>query len=446
MNLLPHTDALVAAEAATVPGDLFGELFAEDHTKLIVEVDRGGVRACRLRRDRGTGIRRVLQSRVRYRHLDRLDPEALPGLVAAARNGGPVRGKPPDRGGSDGDATVDVDACVRLAEETLGAVGNGSSGERNWVRVVAGAQRVLIARADTGVVEETRRYAAVHVHMIARRGRQLCACRRSTGGVDVTALAACGAHLRVAGEAAEAAAGQLDAVPAPIGRMPVILGPGNPAMLLHEACGHALEADVAGTAGSAYAGLKGQRVAAPFVGLLDDPGYPEDAPLYRVDDEGERAGRTVLIDRGVLGEPLRDRRHGGGGHGRRIGYAYPPLPRMAGTVLMAGEEDPADIVRHTGTGIYVASIGGGDTELASGRFTLRVDEGFLIERGRVTAPIRPAVVTGRGPEVLAGIDRVGADLRVLGHTYLCRKLDQFPLVVNLGQPTVRVAELTVREG
>lgn len=438
MSLLPHADALAAAEAAAAPGDLFGELFAEDHTKLIVEVDRGGVRVCRLRRDRGTGIRRVLESRVRHRHLDRLDPEALRGLAMAVRHGEPVRGA--DRDCSDGDSRVDVDACVRLGEEALGATGNGSS----WVRVVAGVQQILIARPDLGVVEETRRYAAVHAHVISRRGRQLRACRRSAGGTDVATLAARGAHLQVARKANQASAGQLDAVPAPTGRMPVILGPGNPAMLLHEACGHAMEADVAATAGSAYSGR--QRVAAPFVTLLDDPGCPADAPLYEVDDEGEPAQQAVLIDRGVLGERLRDRRHGGGGHGRRLSYAYAPLPRMAGTVLAAGEEDPADIIRSTGQGIYVASIGGGDTDLASGRFTLRVDEGFLIEHGRITAPIRPAVLAGRGPEVLAGIDRVGSDLHVLGHTYLCRKLDQFPLVVNLGQPTVRVAELTVREG
>lgn len=437
MSLLPHDAALAAVTAAHVAGDRFGELFAEDHTKLMIDIGHEGeVRSSRPRRERGMGLRRVTGGPVRYRYVDALDPAALTGLAAAVRDGSVPRGGA--RGDVGGES--DVDACVRLGRLALAAVGDGV---RARVRVVSGVQHVLVARADAGVLEESRRYAAVHVHVVARSGSQVRSVRRSAGGVDLASLEG---RLDVGAQAREAALAGLDAVPAPTGTMRVILGPGSPAMLLHEACGHALEADVAGWDGAAYAGLTGEAVASPLVTLLDDPGAPAAAPLYTVDDEGSPAAPVALIEAGVLTGRLRDRAHGGRGHGRRLTYAYPPLPRMAGTVVAPGPHDPEEIVADTMSGIYVAAIGGGDTDLASGRFRLRVDEGFLVENGRITAPIRPGVLSGRGSEVLAAVDRVGTDLRVLGHTYLCRKLDQFPLVVNLGQPTLRVAAISVREG
>lgn len=438
--LLPHDAALAAVGAAPAPGDLFGELFAEHRDHVVVEVAGGEVRTCRLRQERGVGIRRVTPHDVRHLHVDHLDPDALPSLTRALRHDEPLRDLPRHSDVAEFDVAPSVRAGLEAEAEALRV------SQEVMVRVVTGVQRVLIARADTGVTEESRPYAAVHVHAVARRGKQVRRSRRSVGATDIHAILARGLHLEIARVAGEAAERQVDAVAAPSGEFPVVLGPGSPAMLVHEACGHALEADLAGREGSAYGALLGRRVADPIVTLVDDPALPGDSPLYGVDDEGEPARPVTLVERGVVRSFLRDRRHGGSGHGRRLGYAYPPLPRMASTVIAAGEEPPEDIIAATDRGVYVQSIGGGDTDMGSGRFNLQVDEGFLIENGRIGAPIRGAVLSGRGPYVLAAIDRVGSDLHVLGHTYLCRKLDQFPLVVNVGQPTIRVSKLAVWGG
>jgi TldD protein len=441
--LLPHDVVL----AATI-GLGLGEVFAESRRHAVVEISGGQVRMARHRYEQGIGIRAATADGCRHVHTAGLDPAVVPELAAAAVHCGPLPGTARR---DEAVPPIDVGPAVRLGIDTErdALAAGGPELTEVMVRVVTGEQRVLIGRADHPVAEETRCYAALHVHVTAAKGPLVRRCRRSAGARTVADLTGVPDLAR---QAAAAALLQLEAVPAPSGELPVVLAPGGPAILLHEACGHALEADLAERPGSAYGGLLGVPVAAPIVSLEDDPGTPADAPLYGVDDEGEPATATVLVARGVLRDHLRDRQQGArsgrpaNGHGRRLSYAYPAISRMAGTVVAAGVDDPDDIIRDTGRGLYVRSIGGGDTDMGSGRFNLQVEEGYLIEGGRLGAPIRGAMLSGRGPDVLAAIDRVGFDLAVLGHTYLCRKLDQFPLVVNLGQPTIRVSRLGVWGG
>lgn len=458
MSTLLVLDPSAAQTAATaaVAGASLGEVFAEQRAYTIYEVGGGEVLTSHRRQQRGIGVRRLDGDRVRLAHAATLDEAALPGLVAAVTGGTERRtGSAPDPCAGPGPAWPELapGPALALARETeraaMAAAGNDDVA--CTVKVISFAQRVLVARPDR-VVTDLRRCASLHIRATVRREQKVRWARLAYGAADLAGLTAGDRHRQAARRAVASAVERLAAVPAPAGELPVVLGPGNPAMLLHEACGHALEADLVDSPGAAYRGRFGTRVAAPGFTLIDDPGHPPAGAQYRTDDEGEPARAVTLVDDGVLTGRLLDRRHAArqrtasNGHGRRLSYAYPPLPRMAGTFVAAGTHPPEEIISATRRGLYVGSIGGGDTDLGSGRFNLQVDEAYLIEDGRLTAPVRGAVLSGSGAEVLAAIDLVGDDVELLCHTYICNKLDQFPLLVNLGQPTLRVSRLSVWGG
>lgn len=446
---------LVRTTLATVlrPGDAFADLFAERMTQAIYEIVAGRVDNARVRSEQGVGIRRIGERSSQHVHLPDISELGLAALVAALRDSSmptPIMPVPPTQL-----TTSPVDEIVALGQAAAAEAERwcaGHSGTTVTTRVVVSSQAVLIGRSDGPIHEEVRDKAALHVEVVVRHERKVRKSRRSMGGQQIADLRADDRYLALARLPAEAALARLEAVAAPSGEMPVILGPGGPATLLHEACGHPLEADLAHHPGSAYYGSIGTRVAGPMVTVVDDPRAPDGAPLYHIDDEGVPAEATVLIERGILRDYLYDRRSAAqagratNGHARRLSYAYPPLPRMSTTYVQPGTLDPAEIIAATERGILVQSIAGGDTDMGSGRFNLQVDEGFLIEGGRISTPIRGAVLSGRGPEVLQAIDMVGNDCAFLSHGYLCNKLDQFPLVVSVGQPTLRVARMLVWGG
>jgi len=451
---IDEDQALAAARSVLVPGDAFGELFAEHRTHAVYEISDGEPRTARIRHEEGTGLRGVGSAGVRHFHAPGSDPATVDRLAAIGRgesDASPPAPRPRATLGDDELLEALLQDAVDTAREAETEALKASDGAVDvTARVVVGWQQVLIVRSDGRRTAEERRYAALHMIAVARRERQVRKGRRSHGCQEIAELRADGRHLALGRAAAQSALERLDAVSAPSGEMPVVLAPGGPATLFHEACGHALEADLAQWPGSAYYGQLGQRVADPGVTVIDDPGFPADARLYDNDDEGERGRTTYLIEDGVLRAHLLDRRHSptaqGTGNARRLSYAYPPLPRMSVTYLAPGHHDPAEIIQATPRGIYVVSIAGGDTDMGSGRFNLQVDEGYLIENGQLGPPIRGAMLSGRGPDILRQIDLVGTDLRPLSQTYLCNKLDQFPLVVNVGQPTVRIASLAVWAG
>lgn len=442
--MITDPDAARRTAAAVLrPGDI-GEVFAERRAHITYEVAGGETQAVRERFEHGMSLRRTSPDGTALSHVANLDPATLPALASALSGGEPV----PSRG--DAPAALPGADVLALAMR-VDRHAQRAGGVRVSVKVVAFEQHVLIARPDR-VVTELRTSASLHVRASARRGSAVRSATRAYGDESIAGLAAGDRAERTCDEAVAAALLRLDAVPANPGTLPVVLGPGTPAMLLHEACGHPLEADLVDRPGAAFRGRFGDRVASSAVTLVDDPGAPANGPQYGVDDEGEPARRAVLVEGGVLRERLTDRWHAeqagvrGNAHGRRLGYAYPPLPRMAGTFVEPGDHDPAEIIAATPHGLYVTSIGGGDTDMGSGRFTLRVDEGHLIENGRLGPPVRGAMLSGRGSDVLAGIDLVGNDCVRACHTYVCNKIDQFPLLVNLGQPTIRVAGLSVWGG
>jgi TldD protein len=250
----------------------------------------------------------------------------------------------------------------------------------------------------------------------------------------------------VARIAADRALTMLRARPAPAGKLPVVLKRGAGGVLFHEACGHGLEADLVEKDWSVFAGRVGEQVASPLVTLVDDGSYAREWGTFAIDDEGAPAQRNVLIHRGVLTDYmwdyLRSRKEGraSSGNGRRETYQHLPMVRMTNTFLLEGPDDPDAIIRDTPYGIYCIALGGGSVNTATGDFVFGVTEGYMIENGEITEPVRAAQLIGNGPETLTLVDAVGNDFETWAGT--CGK-DGQGVPVSSGQPTLRVRELTV---
>ena len=247
--------------------------------------------------------------------------------------------------------------------------------------------------------------------------------------------------------AAKRALTKLEARPAPSGTLPVVIGPGSGGVLFHEACGHGLEADLVRKGASAFRDRIGEQVASPLVTLIDDGTMPEEWGFFAVDDEGQPARANVLIEDGVLvdymwdGNRARQAGRPSSGNGRRQSYRHLPMVRMTNTYLAGGESDPADIIAGVDYGVYVARLGGGQVNTASGDFVFGMTEAYLIEDGRITAPLREGQLIGNGPKVLQLIDAVGNDFE-MGPPGTCGK-DGQGVPVGDGVPTLRVTELTI---
>jgi TldD protein len=251
----------------------------------------------------------------------------------------------------------------------------------------------------------------------------------------------------LARRAAGRAITKLNARPAPSGEIPIVIGSGGGGVLFHEACGHGLEADLVNKGASVFKGRVGEQVAAPGVTIVDDGTMAKEWGNYAIDDEGHAAQRNVLIDDGVLTDYmwdlLRSRKEGraSSGNGRRQSYQHLPMVRMTNTYLLAGKEDPDDIVASTDHGVYVKHLGGGQVNTATGDFVFGMTEAYLIENGEITDPIREGNLIGNGPEVLTNIDAVGNDF-AMGPPGTCGK-DGQGVPVGDGVPTLRVTKLTV---
>jgi TldD protein len=249
-------------------------------------------------------------------------------------------------------------------------------------------------------------------------------------------------------EAARMAVTMLSAVEAPAGAMPVVLAPGWPGIILHEAIGHGLEGDFNRKGTSAFSGRLGQRVAAPGVTVVDDGSIPGRRGSLNVDDEGNVPGRTVLIEDGILRGYLQDRLNSGlmkmpaTGNGRRQGYTSIPMPRMTNTFMLAGQDDPEDIVKSVPRGLYAKHFGGGQVDITSGKFVFSASEAYLIEDGRITKPVVGATLIGNGPDILTRVTRIGHDLKLDEGVGTCSKAGQ-NVPVGVGLPTLLVSEITV---
>lgn len=449
----------VLGEALATGGE-FAEVFVEDRRSTSALLDDGRIEEMASGRDRGAGIRVVVGETTGFAHTADLSPTSLRAASAAASaaargGGGEVREVVLDRPSGPPSAVVEVlpsdvakDRKVALlAEANEAARARDGAITQVTARYADSQRRIQIANSDGLLTGDRQVRTLFSVSCVASGDSGLQTGRESVGHtvgfelfdrVDVGDLAR---------RAAERALTKLDAVPAPSGEMPVVVGPGGGGVLFHEACGHGLEADLIAKSASVFAGRRGEVVAAPGVSLVDDGTMTGEWGCYAVDDEGRPAQRNVLISDGELTDymwdSLRARKEGrhSSGNGRRQGYRYLPMVRMTNTYLEAGDDDPEEIVAGTDHGVYVAQLGGGQVNTATGDFVFGMTEAYLIEDGRLTAPIREGNLIGNGPAVLLDIDAIAGDF-AMGSPGTCGK-DGQGVPVGDGTPTLRVARLTV---
>jgi len=308
---------------------------------------------------------------------------------------------------------------------------------------------ILVAASDGTFAADVRPLVRLNVSVIAEDGTRREQGSAGGGGrLDYQYFLEDDRGLEFAREAVRQALINLDSVPAPAGPMPVVLGPGWPGVLLHEAVGHGLEGDFNRRGSSAFAGRIGEQVASPLCTVVDDGTLEGRRGSLNIDDEGTPTGRTVLIENGILKGYMQDKLNArlmhskSTGNGRRESYAHLPMPRMTNTFMLAGEHDPAEIIASVGKGLYAVNFGGGQVDITSGKFVFSTSEAYLIEDGKVTRPVKGATLIGNGPEVLIRVSMVGNDLALDRGVGVCGK-DGQSVPVGVGQPTLKVDSLTV---
>ncbi len=437
-----------------------GELFLEYRESEIVSLDDGRIRGAGFDTSLGFGLRAVAGEATGYAHAGELSEPALARAaesVAAVSSGhSGVAAEPPratnSRLYSDANplATMDFSARAALLGE-LDAYARGRDSRVKQVMASLGGewQAVQIMRADGARVADLRPLVRLNVTVVVEQGG-----RRETGsygtggrfGYDIVTTP--DAWHGAVDEALRQALVNLDSRPAPAGEMEVVLGPGWPGILLHEAIGHGLEGDFNRKRTSAFAGLLGQRIASPGVTVVDDGTIPDRRGSLTVDDEGTPTSRTVLIEDGVLVGFLQDRLNArlmdmrATGNGRRQSYAHAPMPRMTNTVMLGGPNAPEEMIRSVRQGLYAVNFGGGQVDITSGKFVFSANEAYLIEHGRVTAPVKGATLIGNGPDALTKVTMVGNDMALDPGIGTCGKNGQ-GVPVGVGQPTMKIAGLTV---
>jgi TldD protein len=446
--------------AALSSGGEFAEVFAEDRRSSAARLDDGRVEDMVSGRERGAGIRVVAGETTGFAHTSDLSERGLLAAAeaagAAARSGG---------GGANVVALSRVDAPasgrVEVLPETVdkatkvGLLTRADDAARRAgaaVRQVSAVygdsrRRILVANSEGVLASDDQVKTRFMVSVVASGDAGMQTGRESIGHTVGFELFDRYRVEDLAELAASRALAKLGARPAPSGRVPVVIKQGSGGILFHEACGHGLEADHIAKDVSVFAGRVGQQVASPLVTLIDDGTMTGEWGAYAVDDEGHRAGRNVLIQDGVLTDYmwdwLRARKEGrpASGNGRRETYQHLPMVRMTNTFLANGAEDPEEIVRQTPHGVYVAQLGGGQVNTATGDFVFGMTEAYLIENGRLTEPLRDANLIGNGPQTLRDIDAVGNDF-AMGGPGTCGKQGQ-GVPVGTGQPTLRVTGVTV---
>lgn len=309
-------------------------------------------------------------------------------------------------------------------------------------------EKILVCASDGTLIGDTRPLVRANVTVIMQHQGKTERGSSGIGRRDDYTILTDEVLLQLAKEAVHQASVNLEAIEAPAGVMPVVLGAGWPAVLLHEAVGHGLEGDFNRKGSSAFSGRIGQRVASPLCTIVDDGTLRNRRGSLTIDDEGTPTQSTTLIEQGILKGYLQDKKNArlmncrSTGNGRRESYSCLPLPRMTNTYMLAGESDPAEIIASVKKGLYAPNFGGGQVDITSGKFVFSTSEAYLIENGKITAPVKGATLIGNGPDVLTKVSMVGNDLKLDNGVGICGK-DGQSVPVGVGQPTLKVDELTV---
>jgi TldD protein len=437
-----------------------GELFLEYRQAEILAFDNGRLKQATYDTSQGFGLRAVKNEAVGYAHASDVSEAAIERAAEAVRavNGGysghyaspPARTNVRLYGEESPLASPAFEAKARLLE-AIDAYARASDPRVRQVSASLAAtwQAVEILRADGEVYRDVRPLVRVNVSVVVGNGDRQESGSSGYGGREgyerfVTTEAWQGA----VDNAVRQALVNLEAVPAPAGEMDVVLGPGWPGVMLHEAVGHGLEGDFNRKKTSAFAGLMGQRVAAKGVTVLDDGTLASRRGSLSIDDEGTPTNRTVLIEDGILVGYMQDRQNARlmgmkpTGNGRRESFAHVPMPRMTNTYMLAGDRDPAEILASVKNGIYAVHFGGGQVDITSGKYVFECTEAYRIDNGKIGAPIKGAMLIGNGPTDLHRISMIGNDLKLDEGIGTCGKNGQ-GVPVGVGQPTLRIDRITV---
>jgi TldD protein len=307
---------------------------------------------------------------------------------------------------------------------------------------------MLVARADGGLAADVRPLVHLSITVIAEQNGRREQGHNGAGGRFGYAFFTDEVLESLATDAVRQALVNLESRPAPAGMMTVVLGPGWPGVLLHEAIGHGLEGDFNRKGTSAFSGRIGERVAAPGVTVIDDGTLPDRRGSLSIDDEGNPTSRNVLIEDGILRGYIQDRLNARlmgvapTGNGRRESYAAIPMPRMTNTFMLGGDKDPKEIIASVSRGLYAVNFGGGEVDITSGKFVFSASEAYWIEDGKIQYPVKGATLIGNGPDVLTRVSMIGNDMCLDPGIGMCGK-DGQSVPVGVGQPTIRIEGLTV---
>jgi TldD protein len=447
--------------AALSAGGDYADLYFEYQTTTSILLDESLVKSATQGISAGCGVRVVSGERTGYAYTDDLAPEKI---LRAARTAALIASGPAkelevslkEHGGRDL-YPVTLPSVSADVHEKLELVKRADQAARAYdpriKEVRAGyadeLRRILVIGSDGTFAEDSRPLARMSVFCIGRNNGQSSKGTSGGGGrvsLDFFRTEKTPEHF--AEQAARQAIIQLDAREAPAGEMEVVLGPGWPGILLHEAIGHGLEADFNRKGTSAFTGRLGTRVASEKCTVVDNGTVPNRRGSLNVDDEGNTTQETVLIEKGILKGYLSDKLSSrlmgmaNTGNGRRESYEHIPMPRMTNTYMLSGTDAPEDIIRSVKYGVFAANFGGGQVDITNGKFVFSASEAYLIENGKVTAPLKNCTLIGNGPDVLTRVSMVGNDLQLDEGVGTCGK-DGQSVPVGVGIPTLKVDRITV---
>ncbi len=456
---LDAQEALTELRAATVGAD-DGEIFAERRVSEALLLDDQRIKSASYNASEGFGLRAVRGEVTGYAHSTHMTMDALRRAAATARlavaDGGGVLAAPPaptnqrlytDTDPISGaafsvklDLLREIDDFLRALDQRVVQVS---------VSMAASLQEIEILRPEGTRLRDTRPMSRLNLSVIVEEnGRRESGSAGGGGRAGLEGVMDRAVWQGMAREALRIALVNLRAEPAPAGVFDVVLGPGWPGILLHEAVGHGLEGDFNRKGSSAFAGLMGQRVAAPGVTVLDDGTIPDRRGSISIDDEGTPSARNVLIEDGVLVGYMQDRQNArlmgaaATGNGRRESYAHAPMPRMTNTYMLGGEADPADLVADLRDGIHAVGFGGGQVDITNGKFVFSCTEAYRVKDGKVIAPVKGATLIGDGATALTRIRGLGNDMALDPGMGTCGKAGQW-VPVGVGQPSLLIGGLTV---
>ena len=437
-----------------------GELYLEWAQSESVALDDQRIKSASFDTTQGFGLRAISGETAGFAHASELSEDAIKRAAETVRavkggSGGTYAAPPPGTNRSlytDANplARVDftrktallqeIDAYARARDPRVKQVSASLSG--SWAAI-------LIARGNGLRVGDIRPLVRMNVSVVVGEGDRMEQGSHGLGGrLEYERFIDTANWQAQVDEALRKALVNLQAVDAPAGEMTVVLGPGWPGVMLHEAVGHGLEGDFNRKKTSAFSGLIGQRVASPGVTVVDDGTLPDRRGSLTIDDEGTPTGRTVLIEDGVLVGYMQDRLNARlmgmqpTGNGRRQSYGHAPMPRMTNTYMLGGDKDPREIIGSVQRGLYAVDFGGGQVDITSGKFVFSASEAYLIENGKVGPAVKGATLIGNGPDALTKITMIGNDMALDGGIGTCGK-DGQGVPVGVGMPTVRMDGLTV---